>query len=337
MSRHTEDQLREAFAARAGAVTEATLRPAEPPSDDASWRGDIIDLPHPRRPWVAPLLAAAAVAALAVGTSIVVGATRGHHAQPGAPSTGSGSTTAPAPTTAPVPSRPAPTGPAPTQVVPPVLPSASTPSQSTTTSPGYVFGYQPLWPFPDLATAQAWQAAHRSGGHQPWHLDAGQTALSFTRGYLGFTDITAVTSSRITAEGTYVGVGYRDPNGAAHTSAVLFLARFGPDADSPWEVVGSEDSTFSLEQPAYGSQVMSPMSVGGHISGVDENIRITVRSLASTAPVGGFCCLPAGGDRSPWSATVPFSAGSGQVLTIVASTGGHLQAVERFALMGVHS
>jgi hypothetical protein len=337
MSRHTEDQLREAFAARAGAVTEATLRPAEPPSDDATWRGDIIDLPRPRRPWVAPLLAAAAVAALAAGTSIVVSSTRGHHVQPGAPSTGPGSTTAPASTSAPVPSRPAPTRPAPTQVVPPVLPSGSTPSQSTTTSPGYVFGYQPLWPFPDLAAARAWQTAHRSGGHQPWHLDAGETALSFTRGYLGFTEITMVTSSRVTANGTYVGVGYRDLNGGTHTSAVLFLVRFGTDSDSPWEVVGSEDSTFSLEQPAYGSQVVSPMTVGGHISGVDENIRVTVRSLASTAPVGGFCCLPAGGQGSAWHASVPFSIGSGQVLTIVASTGGHLQTVERFALQGVHT
>ena len=53
---------------------------------------------------------------------------------------------------------------------------------------------------------------------------------------------------------------------------------FGPDADSPWEVVGSDDTTFSVEQPAYGSTVQSPMLVGGHITGVDENIRVMLDS-----------------------------------------------------------
>jgi hypothetical protein len=141
----------------------------------------------------------------------------------------------------------------------------------------------------------------------------------------------------VTSEGAYVGVGYRDPNRAAHTSAVLFLVRFGPDADSPWEVVGSDDTTFSLEQPAYGSQVQSPMLVGGHITGVDENIRVAVRSLGSSSPVGGSCCQPAGGNGTAWAMSVPFSAPAGTVLTIVATTGGHLQTVERFAIQGVHT
>jgi hypothetical protein len=35
--------------------------------------------------------------------------------------------------------------------------------------------------------------------------------------------------------------------------------------------------------------------------------------------------------------SVPFSAPAGTVLTIVATTGGHLQTVERFAIMGVHA
>jgi hypothetical protein len=35
--------------------------------------------------------------------------------------------------------------------------------------------------------------------------------------------------------------------------------------------------------------------------------------------------------------SVPFSAPGGTVLTIVATTGGHLQTVERFAIQGVHT
>jgi hypothetical protein len=51
--------------------------------------------------------------------------------------------------------------------------------------------------------------------------------------------------------------------------------------------------------------------------------------------VGSYCCHPAGGQASPWSFTVPFQATSGQVVTIVVHAGGHVTAVERFAVTGV--
>ena len=337
MSRDIEDRLRAAYAARADTVTESSLRVAEPPSDEIQPIGDVIDISTARRRWITPALAAAAVAALAIGTSIALTVRSDHHhASPAvtpstiAPTLPSPSVPHQSPTTG-APASPAPTSPAPTASA---TTSATLPAPP---APAYEFGYQPLWPFANLASAQAWQAAHRSSGVQPWHADPSQTALSFTQGYLGLTEINLVTSTRVTSQGAYVGVGYRDPNGAAHTSAVLFLVRFGPDADSPWEVVGSDDTTFSLEQPAYGSQVQSPMLVGGHITGVDENIRIAVRSLGSSSPVGGSCCQPAGGNGTAWAMSVPFSAPAGTVLTIVATTGGHLQTVERFAIQGVHT
>jgi hypothetical protein len=65
-------------------------------------------------------------------------------------------------------------------------PSASASSSAPSGQPA-PFGYQALWPFSTPAEAQAWQQSYRSGGHSPWHLDADQTALSFTTGYLGFT------------------------------------------------------------------------------------------------------------------------------------------------------
>jgi hypothetical protein len=335
MSRDIEDRLRAAYAARADAVTESSLRLAEPPSDDIQPVGDIIDISTARRRWITPTLAAAAVVALAIGGSIALTVRSDHHhASPAVPP----STIAPTPAS-PVPSpnlpQQSPTTGAPTSPAPSA--SATTPPAAPAPAPAYEFSYQPLWPFADLASAQAWQAATRSSGVQPWHADPAQTALSFTQGYLGLTEINRVISTRVTSAGAYVGVGYRDLNGGTHTSAVLFLVRFGPDADSPWEVVGSDDTTFSLEQPAYGSTVQSPMLVGGHITGSDENIRVAVRSLGSTAPVGGSCCQPAGGNGSAWAMSIPFSAPAGTVLTIVATTGGHLQTVERFAIQGVHS
>jgi hypothetical protein len=245
------------------------------------------------------------------------------------------------PVAAPSASRPA-TSTAPTH--PTSAPSASSSGSPTFSSstPRATFdlGYEPLFPFRTLSEAQSWQEAHRSGGHQAWHLDAGQTALSFTSGWLGFQELDTVTSTVYDRAGAHIGVGYKPPmNGHLSTAAVLHLVRFGTDQDSPWEVVGSDDDTksFSLEQPTYGSTISSPMTVGGHITGVDENIKITVRQLSSEAGVGQKCCLPAGpvNPPDPWSTSVTFT-GSG-VFTIVASTGGHLYQVERFAIQGVHT
>lgn len=325
-----DDRIRDALDAQAQRLTEADLRPATAPTGrrpaglDRRWR------------WGAPLLAAAAVATIAIVT-VFVSSPTAHRTSPA---------------TSPTPSVSVPLRPTSTSAPAPSSPSAgrsSSPSHSSAPSSAppaqgssFDLGYQPLYPFATLADALAWQAANRSGGHQPWHADAGQTAISFTTGWLGFHEIDTVTSTRTGADGAHVGVGYRNPNGALVTAAVLHLVRFGNGADSPWEVVGSDDdpANFSLDTPAYGSRVTSPMTVGGRILGVDENIKVAVRRLSSQAPVGSYCCTPAGPATptgTDWAAPVSFTAAPGDVLTIVAQTGGHLQAVERFAIQGVHT
>jgi len=117
MSRDIEDQLRAAYAARADAVTESSLRLAEPPSDEIQPIGDVIDISTARRRWITPALAAAAVAALAIGASIALTVrSEHHHAAPAV----TPSTIAPTP--------------------PSLVPSPSVPQQSPTTgastSPG---------------------------------------------------------------------------------------------------------------------------------------------------------------------------------------------------------
>jgi hypothetical protein len=92
-----------------------------------------------------------------------------------------------------------------------------------------------------------------------------------------------------------------------------------------------------LDRPAYGSTVSSPVTAGGKITGVDESIQVTVHTLSAQAPVGAYCCRAAGGTRSPWSATVTFQVTPGQVITIAAATGGHVAAVERFAITGARA
>jgi hypothetical protein len=75
--------------------------------------------------------------------------------------------------------------------------------------------------------------------------------------------------------------------------------------------------------------------VGGRLSGVDESIRVQVREISSARPLGTSDLLPAGGIDQPWSVRVTFETGSDPTATVVAWTGGHIAAVERFAVTGV--
>jgi len=338
-----DDRITAALHARVDALTEADLSPAAPPTRRPVRQPDRIR-------WTAPLLAAAVVGIVAVGTVVAVQLSRSNRAGPAtgptpvipspsvlvptpAPS-GSGPVPSPTPSSS-ASSVPTPGLSRPGSSLSPVQPVQSTGSASQPPSsapPGVYERYQLLWPFGSYAEAEQWRT--KGGGSQPWHHDAEQTALSFTRSYLGFTEIDQVTATFYDDLGAHIGVGYRDPNGAQRTAATLHLVQYGTAADSPWQVVGSDDTTLSLEQPTYGSRVTSPMSIGGHITGVDENIVVSV--LASQSDRGTVARVPAGGDRASWT-TGPVTFTQRGVLTLVASTGGHLQQVERFAIHGVHT
>jgi hypothetical protein len=221
---------------------------------------------------------------------------------------------------------------------------ATQPSPATSATTSSPRSYQPLWPFADADEAADWQRRYRAGGHQPWRLSPDETALAFVR-YLGFDEIDQVTSRTVVGGDARIGVG-RSANRARVAAAVIHLIRLGAGADAPWVVVGTDDTSptrgqgaggsgLTLTTPAYGAAVTSPITVGGRVSGVDESIKIEVRQRSSADPVGRFCCVPAGGERSPWSAKVSFR-GAG-VLTVVASTGGHVAKVERFAVTAVRA
>lgn len=267
-----------------------------------------------RRSTISVLVAAVAVLALAVVTAVLV-------LRDPSDDTGGG-LEAPA------------TSVAPTKTV--TATSAPTPSSPTSTGPvRRSFGYQPLWPFTSESAAAVWQRAYRAEGKQPWHLDAGQTALSFTTGFLGFDEVDTVVTTSVRGDDATVAVGYRTDSDGPSIAAVVHLARLGQGDDAPWEVVGTRDTTFTLDQPRYGAAVGSPLKVGGRITGVDESVRVDVRQASSQAPLGTFCCVPAGGTRHPWAAQVSFQGATDQVLVVVASAGGHYQEVERFAVTGV--
>ncbi len=220
----------------------------------------------------------------------------------------------------------------------PTSETSPTPSPSPSSSPSATprpFGYLALWPFTSEAGAAAWQTSYRAGGHQPWHLDPRRTALFFTTGYLGFTEVDRVVWRSVHGDDARIAVGFSTGTGRLSVAAVLHLARIGSGQDAPWEVVGSRDTTLTMDTPSYGARVSSPVTVGGRITGVDESLRIEVRQPSSAQPIGTRCCLPAGGERQPWSTTVAFHGATDPALTVVVSTGGHFQGVERFAVTGV--
>ena len=200
-------------------------------------------------------------------------------------------------------------------------------------------GFQPLWPFPTRASAAEWQQTYRDGGQQPWHLDAEQTALSFTTGFLGFTEIDQVTSSDVRPTEAWIGVGYTDPGGGEpSTAAVIHLLRWDTSESSPWEVVGTRDTTLRLETPDYATTARSPLTVGGYITGVDESVRVQVRQASTSGPLGETPeGVAAGGEDAPWETTVAFSGATDPAVTVVAWSGGHVQEVEIFAITGLRS
>lgn len=217
-------------------------------------------------------------------------------------------------------------------------PSTQSSTQPTTSSPVHrAFGYQPLWPFTSEAGAAAWQQAYRTGGKQPWHLDPGQTALSFTTGFLRFDEINLVVSRSVRGDEAFVSVGYRADKNPPSVAAVIHLARLGQGADAPWEVVGTRDSSLTLTQPRYGATAASPLTVGGRITGVDEAIRVDVRQASTSDRLGTSCCVAAGGQSQPWSARVTFAGATDPAVVIVASTGGHYQGVEAFAVTAIRT
>ncbi len=194
-----------------------------------------------------------------------------------------------------------------------------------------------LWPFRTVDEARQWQEDGKPQGHSPWHADAEATALTFTTGYLGFTDVDRVVDAEVTGDEARVTVGYNSEGSNVSPAATIRLVRLGEGSDAPWEVVGTdEDPYFSIAAPEAGAAVTSPLDVSGLITGVDESIHVHVRQPSTPRPLGESpCCGAEGGENFPWERTVAFDGATDPYLTVVAFAGGHITDVERFVLVGV--
>lgn len=74
--------------------------------------------------------------------------------------------------------------------------------------------FQPLFPFANLAHAQAWQRAYATDDHEPWHLSPELTAVAFSQKYLGFSEINKVADHSISQGDARVAVGLTLPDGS---------------------------------------------------------------------------------------------------------------------------
>ena len=216
----------------------------------------------------------------------------------------------------------------------PLSSSSETPTSSTSAQPVPAQSLTlpvglPVWPFADGAAA-ARGAATATGSPS-------SVALHFTRDHLGFKDNDLALKTENSSDGqqAWVSIGYHTEGSRTATAAVVHLVRWSNNG--PWEVVGTRDTTLSLTKPSYGATATSPVTAGGKISGVDESIRLAVQESSSNKPLGVACCVPAGGNGSSWSEQVSYKPSSSSVLTIVASTGGHLIEHERWAITAVRN
>ena len=215
---------------------------------------------------------------------------------------------------------------------PVVVPPPTAPPTTTPAPPPTPVG---LWPFRSNYEADTWWAPN-GPYREPWRMDAGETALRFTRDYLGYTDIDTVSNVTYDDDGARVTVGIKATPEITTTAAVIRLVRVGSTPNGPWEVIGTEDSDFTINPIA--SPVSSPLTVSGSITGVDENIKVQVLGPSpgllqpSARRFGDACCAPAGEPSIPWSLTVDLTGDSSDLLTVAASTGGHLAGVERFTV-----
>jgi hypothetical protein len=246
--------------------------------------------------------------------------------------TGSGDDAPTAPVATPTATAPSATG-APSATPGPTSGSATPTSGGSAPA---VFRFRALWPFASVADAAAWQQQALPGGHQPWRLDPGETAVAFAQTYLGYTEIDRVVSREVNGDEAWIGVGATPPEGRLNAAAVLHLARIGTGElnTRPWEVVGSRDTTLTVTTPRYGSQVGTVLTLGGRITGVDESLSITVHTLGGPV-LGQVNRIPAGGTRQPWSATLLVDSSKSRVATVAIATGGHLLEVEKFAVTAI--
>jgi len=212
--------------------------------------------------------------------------------------------------------------------------SASTPPAPVVTKPTYPASA--FYPFTSEAAERQW-VAQDGPSKQPWVGDPELLAKTFVAAFVqqpGVTDVFARHISGRTATIT-LGRTLHDGNRSVPVKVTtVSMVHF----DKAWLVVGASDGggELKLTSPKSGQTLMSPALVAGPGYGVDENVRVDVRTVSGIARTGDVPTVAFGNGVPQWSTTVPFSAADPRGAVVVVELSPADGGPGRIAVVGVN-
>ncbi|MCW2674270.1 MAG: hypothetical protein JWP14_2859 [Frankiales bacterium] len=152
-----------------------------------------------------------------------------------------------------------------------------------------------IWPFASHDQAQAWRHDTSS---MPWAADNLGVAQHFVDDYLHLTGVHLVQTC---VSCDVVGI----VNADGHEVATIGLVREDDGSPRAYSVSGVYPASgFTVTSPAEGRQITSPATLTGRITGVDENISISL--VTQTGRSIGTASTPSG-SGAPWSTTISWT------------------------------
>ena len=213
-------------------------------------------------------------------------------------------------------------------------PPATTRRPSTPTSVGKANtgrGSLLMWPFTTEREVVRWETSYSEGGHQPWHTSPCDTAGSFVRFVLGYSDVTEVARCEIRGDQAFVTVGHPGEGRVIPAGATVHLVRVGSNPGG-WVVVGSRDrTTLRIISPRYGAAVTRLIHLVGKVSGLGEDM-LRVRILDRAGRTLGEAPPRLIGPGGSWTADIRVPVSTDRVLIAVASTDSGLGSLGDLAL-----
>ncbi len=166
-------------------------------------------------------------------------------------------------------------------------PTTSAASTSTTGAPP---------PTVDLSSA-LWP----SGGSVQHFTDPIAVARGFTTSYLGFVDpvVGAFQQGDVRSGEVDVRPEARGP------ATTILVRQLG---DGAWYVLGATTPDVSLTRPTAGSQISSPVALGGTALAFEGQVAVEVRQDGSTAPLGEGSVTGGGDVARPFVGSIAFRA-----------------------------
>jgi hypothetical protein len=175
-------------------------------------------------------------------------------------------------------------------------PSATATSEpSTSASPAPVdtgdWQFAAFWPFASAAEARA------ADPPAAWTTDGLEVGKRLVRDVLKLPDVTVVQTC-VSCEALTLKVGAQDVG-------TLQLGHYTVHGTRVFTVADVSGTDLTVTSPKAGAAVVSPLSVTGRVTGVDENVQL--RLLSTAGKELASASAPAG-SAVPWSATLTWSS-----------------------------